>query len=130
LLVDIDELRRTLDVVLDTVKQPLVLLGADMKVLSANEAFRNTFKLPDKLIGIPIFEIGEGRLNIPEYRALLEEVASKNRNLNDFDFEANFPVIGRRKMRMNARRFFEEGHGMELILIGLEDITPDGEVKV
>ncbi len=123
-LIDIDELRRALDVVLGMVKQPLLMLGADLKVRNANPTFLTAFELGSaQVIGHPIYEIGEGQWNIPALQSLLEEVLPRNKRVMDFLLEANFPKTGFHRLRLNASRFFEEGKGMPLILLAVEDIT-------
>jgi two-component system CheB/CheR fusion protein len=123
-LLDIDELRRALDLVMGMVHQPLVMLGADLKVRNANLAFLEAFKVQtDEVVGRFFYDINNRQWNIPSLRTLLEEVLPSNQQVRDFMVETPFPRIGLRKLRLNAARFFQEGRGMPLILLAIEDVT-------
>jgi len=124
LLVDIDHLKRALDVVLSTAKEPLLTLGADLRVRKANEAFYRTFHMrPEETDGRYLYETGEGQWNTVELRKLLEEVLPKSKEIRDFPLEATFPEIGKRSLLINAFRFFDEGWGLQMILMAIEDVT-------
>jgi two-component system CheB/CheR fusion protein len=124
LLVDVDHIKRTLEMMLSTAKEPLVTLGADFVVHKANDAFYTTFGLKQsRTEGRPLFEIGDGQWNILKLRQLLEEVLPKNKEVKDFPVEAVFDGQGPRKLLLNARRFYDEGWGMQMMLIAIEDVT-------
>jgi two-component system CheB/CheR fusion protein len=124
LLVDIDHLKRALDVVLTTAKEPLLTLGADLKVRKANEAFYRKFHMrPEETEGRYLYEAGDGQWNTLDLRRLLEEVLPKSVEIHDFPLEANFPDIGKRKVLINAFRFYDEGWGSQTILMAIEDVT-------
>jgi two-component system CheB/CheR fusion protein len=125
LLVDIDELRRALEVTLGMVTQPLVILDGELKVHNANRAFLETFQLSQKdLEGKSLFEAGDGHLAVPNLRLLLEDILPKNKRVIDYELEGDFGKLGRRKFKLNASRLSEEGRGMQLILLAAEDVTP------
>jgi two-component system CheB/CheR fusion protein len=124
LLVDIDHLKRALDVVLATAKEPLLTLGADLKVRKATDSFYRNFRLKPKLTeGRLLYEAGEGQWNTLELRKLLEDVLPKSKEIRDFPLEATFPEIGKRNLLVNALRFYDEGWGLQTILIAIEDVT-------
>jgi len=124
LLVDIDHLKRALDVVLATAKEPLLTLGADLKVRKANEAFYRRFHMkPDDTEGRFLYEASEGQWNTLELRKLLEDVLPKSKEIRDFPLEATFPELGKRKLLINAFRFYDEGWGLQTILMAIEDVT-------
>jgi two-component system CheB/CheR fusion protein len=121
LLVDNNELRRALDAVLRTVPAPIAILGNDLKVKTANESFKTAMGLTNGNIDPkPIFELGSGQFNTPAFRELLEDVAAKNKTIEDHELEANFGEFGWRKARVHARRMSEEGKGLQLIALALE----------
>jgi len=123
LLIDIDELRQALEVVLGMVHQPLLVLGIDLKVRSANGSFLRKFGLEsDQTLGKLIYELSDHQWDIPQLKTLLEDVLPRSKNVNDFALESHFPKIGFRKLRLNASRFFEEGRGMPLILLAMEEV--------
>ncbi|HZL42299.1 MAG TPA: chemotaxis protein CheB [Verrucomicrobiae bacterium] len=124
LLMDIDEMKPLLDEVLSTVKQPMLRLGLDLKVKQANASFYDTFGLkPADVENRLIYEMGDGKWNIPQLQTLLEAILPDNRHVNDFELEAEFPVLGRTKIRINARRLAEETRGSQLILLTM-DVLP------
>jgi two-component system CheB/CheR fusion protein len=124
LLVDIDHLKRALDVVLTTAKEPLLTLGADLKVRKANEAFYRAFSMrPEDMEGRFLYEAGEGQWNTLELRKLLEDVLPKSKEIRDFPLEATFPQTGKRQVLINAIRFYDEGWGLQTILMAVEDVT-------
>jgi two-component system CheB/CheR fusion protein len=122
-LVDIDELRHAVDVLMGMVKECLVVLDRDMKVRKASQAFYDAFQLqPEQVEGKSFSVLGEG-WNASNLRSLLEEVLPKNKKISNFEFEATLPKIGWRRMRVNAGRFFAEGRNADLILMAVEDLT-------
>ena len=95
LLVDTGELNRALGVIAATITQPLLVLGADLRVRSANDAFHKKFDLTvEQTQGRLIYEMGENQWNIPELRSLLEEVLPKNTHVNNFEVNAQFSRLG------------------------------------
>jgi two-component system, chemotaxis family, CheB/CheR fusion protein len=95
-----------------------------LKVKAANEAFYRAFELPPNEVEERLlYRLGKGAWEIPKLRTLLEEILPQQMEVRDFLLEGEFPRIGRRKMLVNARRFYEESQGVQLILIGMEDVT-------
>lgn len=112
------------DRILDTLREPLLVLDADLRVLSANAAFYRTFRAaPEAVEGRPVHELGDGRWNIPALRALLDRVAATDLTVEDFRVEQDFPGLGRRAMLLNARRVKPAPGEPALVLIALEDIA-------
>lgn len=121
-LLDIDELRRSLDVVMSMVHQPLLMLDADLKVRNANPAFLTTFNLEGaEVLGKHFYQVADKQWDNPHLRTLLEEVLPRNRLVKDFIVDGHFPRLGARRFRLNASRFLEEGKGMPLILLAIEE---------
>lgn len=122
-LMDVDELRKALDVVMSMVHQPLLMLDPELKIRNANPAFLSTFGVDaPRIIGKPFYEISDGAWNQPPLRSLLQEVLPRNRFVRDLIVDGLFPKLGVRKFRLDATRFFEEGKGMPLILLALEAV--------
>lgn len=110
--------------IVDTVREPLLVLDGDLRVVSANHSFYEFFQVsPGDTAGRRIFESGQGQWDIPELRRLLEEILPEKTVMRDFRVEQNFPGIGPRTMLLNARRIEPQGAGPPLILLALEDIT-------
>src|SRR6478752_5947742 len=109
--------------IVDTVREPLLILDTTLRVRSANRAFYQTFHVsPDETEDRLIYELGNGQWDIPALRTLLEDVVPKSSVFNDFELEHTFPVIGRRAMLLNARKL-QAGHHGELVVLAMEDVT-------
>src|SRR5687767_13519740 len=105
--------------VFDTVREPLIVLDAAMRVRSANTAFYGTFRVvPEETENRLIYELGNGQWDIPALRNLLEDIVPKSSVFNDFLLEHDFPHLGQRVMLLNARRLHSE-----LVLLAMEDVT-------
>ncbi len=111
-----------LDIV-DTVREPLLILDTSLRVRFANRAFYQTFHVSsEETENRLIYELGNGQWDIPDLRTLLEDVVLKRSVFNDFELEHTFPVIGRRVMLLNARKL-QAGHHGELLVLAMEDVT-------
>src|SRR5437763_6258489 len=109
--------------IVDTVREPLLILDATLRVQSANRAFYQTFHVsPGETEGRLIYELGNGQWDIPALRRLLEDIVPTSSVFNDFELEHTFPVIGRRAMLLNARKL-QAGHHGELLVLAMEDVT-------
>src|SRR2546421_2149666 len=110
--------------IVDTVREPLLILDTTLRVRSANRAFYQTFQVsPEETVDRLIYELGNGQWDIPALRTLLEDIVPKSSVFNDFELEHTFPIIGRRVMLLNARKL-EAGHHGELLVLAMEDVTP------
>lgn len=119
---DAREQRSFIKAVLCTMHQPLVVLDADLRVVSANRAFYDTFRTEAaQTEGVRIFDIGDG-WDIPELRRLLDEVIPGDGDVSDYKVEHEFKAIGRRIMVLNAQRMRRKGRD-DLILLAVDDIT-------
>ena len=109
--------------IVDTVREPLLILDATLRVRSANRAFYQTFRVsPKETEGRLIYELGNGQWDIPDLRTLLEDIVPKSSVFDDFELEHTFPGIGRRVMLLNARKLEAGQHG-ELLVLAMEDVT-------
>ena len=109
--------------IVDTVREPLLILDATLRVRSANRAFYQTFHVsPGETEGRLIYELGNGQWDIPDLRTLLEDIVPTSSVFNDFELEHTFPVIGRRAMLLNARKLQAGRHG-GLLVLAIEDVT-------
>jgi two-component system, chemotaxis family, CheB/CheR fusion protein len=132
--VDVNTLKRTLWAaeesrdyaagIVSTVREPLLVLSATLRVERANQAFYRTFQLtPEDTEGRLIYELDNGQWNMPQLRNLLEEIVPQNSFFEDLPVERDFPRIGWRSMSLNARQILEDGRGAPRILLAIEDIT-------
>ncbi len=135
MLVDIDALKRreqeikesrdySISIV-ETVREPLLVLDGGLRVRTANRAFYQNFQTtPADTEGRLIYELGNGQWNIPGLRSLLEDILPRNAHLENFEVEHVFPTIGERTMLLNAHHVVQgEGAKEQLILLAIEDVT-------
>src|SRR4026209_948191 len=109
--------------IVDTVREPSLILDATLRVRSANRAFYQNFHVSaGETEGHLIYELGNGQWDIPDLRTLLEDIVPKSSVFNDFELEHDFPAIGRRVMLLNARKL-QAGHHGELLVLAMEDVT-------
>src|SRR5438128_7671433 len=109
--------------IVDTVREPLLILDTTLRVRSGNRAFYQTFQVSlEETENRLIYELGNGQWDIPDLRTLLEDIVPKSSVFNDFELEHTFPVIGRRVMLLNARKL-QAGHHGELLVLAMEDVT-------
>ncbi len=114
--------------IVDTIREPLVILDAHQRLKTANLAFYKTFKIPiEDTRDRPIYEIGSGQWNIPRLRELLWKINSMNIPFRDFEVEQEFPNIGRKVMLLNACRL--KLAGPDMILLSIEDITERKKIE-
>src|SRR4030042_517000 len=110
--------------IVETIREPLIVLTPDLKVISANRSFYETFQVtPEETEGRFVFDLGNHQWDIPALRELLEKIIPQNTHFNNFEVDHAFPRIGRKRMLLNARRIYREGKGTERILLAIEDIT-------
>jgi two-component system CheB/CheR fusion protein len=125
-----DEIQRALDsanALVDTVRQPLVILDGELRVEKANAAFYETFQTAAELTrGRALSELGRGQWNKPGLLTALKEVLAGDTRVDDLEVEAEFPTIGSRTMSLNARRLHAVRGTRGRILLAIEDRT---EVK-
>jgi PAS domain S-box-containing protein len=118
------EARTYAESIVETVREPLVVLDADLRVKTANRSFYQTFRVvPAETENRILFDLGNGQWNIPGLRRVLEEILPRNTSFQDFEVEHTFPDIGPRTMRLNARRVYRAGNPTETILFAIEDVT-------
>ena len=132
--VDIDALKRGLEqakeardqaqAIVATVREPLVILDADLRVVTANESFYETFQVRrSETERQSLFDLGNSQWNIPQLRAQLEEVLPRDSAFEDFEVEHDFEAIGGRTMLLNARRVLSATGEPAMILLAIEDVT-------
>jgi len=112
------------DNILGSVREPLVVLDSDLKIVKANHSFYRTFKVkPEGTEGILIYDLGNRQWDIPKLKELLEDILPEDTVFNDFEVEHTFETIGRKIMHLNARRIYKESKQTQMILLAIEDVT-------
>lgn len=109
--------------IVEAVREPLLVLDGDFRVVSGNKAFYESFKTSrQESEGVPFYELGSGQWNIPELRELLESIIPEKSSFQDLRVERDFPLIGHRVMVLNAKRIEQRGSRPHLILLAMGDI--------
>jgi PAS domain S-box-containing protein len=110
------------EAIVETVGESLVVLDADLRVRTVNKAFCDAFRVTRAdAEGRLVYEIGNRQWDIPELRTRLGEILSQDRTIEDFEVEHDFESIGRRAMRLTARRIERADGSPELILLSIRD---------
>ena len=119
------EYRRTLaQAIVDTVREPLLVLDQDLRVVAASRSFCLTFRVNRQdTQGRLLYALGGGQWDIPALRALLEKIIPEHGELEAYQVEHEFPEIGRRVMLLNAREVVYQGSNHRTLLLAIEDIT-------
>ena len=107
--------------IVETVRNPLLILNAGLRVERANGSFYDYFRVtPEETVGRLVYELGEGQWDIPALRQMLDELLRKVARVEDVEVEHEFPRVGRRTLIVNARKLHRES-GHESILLAFED---------
>ena len=110
--------------IVETVREPLIVLDSDLRVLSANRSFYDSFNVtPEETTGNLIYDLGNRQWDIPRLRTLLEDILPKNNKFDDYEVDHIFPGVGHKIMLLNARRVIHKEIGTQMILLAIEDIT-------
>jgi len=112
------------EAIVDTVREPLLVLDANMRLQRANKAFYQIFKVTqEETINQSIFELGNGQWNINGLRILLEEILGDYTSFENYEVTHEFPHIGYKKMLVNARPIINSQDQVKTILMAIEDVT-------
>ena len=116
--------------IINTVREPLIMLYEDLSVALANRSFYQAFKVkPGETEGHLIYDLGNRQWDIPKLRELLEDILPKATSFDNFEVEHVFPDIGKRIMLLNACRIYLEANRMKLIILTIEDITERKKIE-
>jgi two-component system, chemotaxis family, CheB/CheR fusion protein len=127
MLIDIDAAKRGLDfaeAIVETVREPLVILNQNLQVMKANRIFYETFQTARaETEGRLIYDLGNGQWNIPQLRELLESILPAHSTFRDFEVTHGFERVGRKVMLLNASEIFNPSEQARTILLAIEDVT-------
>lgn len=116
--------------VINTVREPLITLDRELRVVTANRSFYEFFKVkPDETLGQLIYDLGNKQWDIPKLRELLENILPQKTTFDGYEVEHVFSTIGRRIMLLNARQIEQESRNERIILLAIEDITERKELE-
>ncbi len=110
--------------IVDTIRDPLVVLEHDMTIVTASKAFLTMFEITEaEARGRRVSELGQHQWDVPALRHLLEKVLPDDKPIENFEIEDEFPGLGRRVFNLNARKIFQAGNHTHRMLLVFEDIT-------
>ena len=115
--------------VVDVLREPVLILDKDFKVLAANEEFYKLFQVEQKdTEGKIVYKLGNGQWDIPALRKLLEDILPKNTFFKGFEVEHEFPCIGQRTIMLNARHIYSKDRTTSelfppIIMLAMEDVS-------
>ena len=110
--------------IVDTVREPVMVLDKGLRVIAASRSFYSAFKVrPEDTQGRLLYTLGDGQWDIPKLRVLLEKIIPERGIMEDYDVEHNFPGLGHRTMVLNARQVDYKEGAETTILLGVEDVT-------
>src|SRR6195256_726511 len=110
--------------IVDTIRDPLVVLEQDMTIVMASKAFLTMFGITESAArGLRFSELGQHQWDVPALRHLMEKVLPENKPIESFEIEDDFPGLGRRVFNLNARKISQPGNHAHRMLLVFEDIT-------
>jgi two-component sensor histidine kinase len=110
--------------IVDTVREPLLVLDTDLRVVAASRSFLAAFRVTAaETLGRLLYTLGDGQWDIPRLHLLLEKIVPEQGVMEGYEVAHEFPEIGQRTMLLNARKVFDERGSHATILLGIEDIT-------
>jgi two-component sensor histidine kinase len=119
-----EDARALAQAIVDTIREPLLVLDKDLRVVAASRSFYQTFHMTDEgVLGRAVYALGDGEWNIPELRVLLEKILPEQAVMDGYEVDHDFIGIGRRLMLLNARTVFFATKGDQMILVAIEDVT-------
>lgn len=114
--------------IVETMREPLLVLDEQLRVVSANQSFYRTFQVaPREVEQQLLYHLCNGAWNLPALRALLEEVLPKNNAFQDFIVDQTFPQVGRLVLALNGSRLEGEAAQPGKILLAMEEVKGKGE---
>lgn len=107
--------------IVDTVRDSLLILDKNLKVLSANRSFYKMFNTnSEKTVGKFVYELEDNNWDIPELRKLLEEIIPESSFFEDYEVKYKFKKGGMKKLILNAREIFQGDQESQLILLAIQ----------
>lgn len=112
-----------LEAILGALREPVVILDADLRVIVANRAFYDTFDVKyEQVQGKSFSSLGSGEWNTPALRSLLEQIIPEKTAIEGYEVEHLFKKLGRRTMIINAHAI-TSGPNRESVFVSVSDVT-------
>ena len=128
--IDINQSHEFAESIINTVREPLIALDQDLRVVSVSRSFYQFFKVnPEETVGQLIYDLGNKQWDIPKLRELLETILPQQTAFDNYEVDHNFVTIGRRTMLLNARQIQRVSGKERIILLAIEDITENKKLE-
>jgi two-component system CheB/CheR fusion protein len=125
-----DEAREYSESIINTVREPLIALNQDLRVVSVSRSFYKIFQVnPEETVGQLIYDLGNKQWDIPKLQELLENILPQKTTFDNYEVEHDFATIGKRIMLLNARQIQRVFGKERIILLSIEDITERREIE-
>lgn len=113
---------------IEAMDQPLVILSKRLRLLSANEAFYQMFRIRrEESDGQVLFNLGEGQWNIPALKKALKESLPDDLADRTIEVEHAFPLLGKKRLKIGLHKINLKENAVieeeELILLFVEELT-------
>lgn len=116
--------RSLAQIVVETVREPLLVLDEDFTILAASDSFHESFKIsPAQTFHHPFFSMEDDAWNIPVLRELLGRILAESDAIEGFEFTHEFPRIGLRNFLLHVRKVRLDERSQATILLAFEDVT-------
>jgi two-component system, chemotaxis family, CheB/CheR fusion protein len=113
--------RQLADSIIDTLREPLLILDEGLRLVKASRAYYDLFgTTADATVGRSIFELGGGIWDLPALRQLLEILLPRDQSFDGYSIEHELPGKGRCRLILNARKVVNGSAQPPLILLALE----------
>jgi PAS domain S-box-containing protein len=120
----LSDLKEIFHDIVETVREPLLVLDSELRIIFANRSFYRFFKVTSKETSDQhLYDLGNRQWNIPKLRELLERILPEKESVEDFEVEHSFQTIGTKIMLLNARQIYLKKHASRLILLAIIDAT-------
>lgn len=125
-----EEVRDYAEAIVETVREPLVVLDSKLRIITANRSFYKIFHVNKKQTEHKlIYRLGNGQWDNSQLRHLLEKILPQKTFFQDFEIEHDFPVIGKRTVLLNARKVVQKSSNEPMILLAIEDVTEKKHIE-
>ncbi len=125
-----DEASEFAESIINTVREPLISLDQNLRVVTVSRSFYEVFKVkPEETVGQLIYDLGNKQWDIPQLRELLETILPQKATFDNYEVEHDFTTIGKRIMLLNARQIHRVLGKERIILLAIEDITERREIE-
>jgi len=122
---DLKRSRTIITALLEAVQNPVLVLGPDQTVRQASQAFLDAFSIgADQVLGKVLFEMGDGRWDRPELRRALDQVQSREENVEGVRFVQTFDGQGRRNVVLDVLTVPSGGRDHAAAVLVVRSVTP------